>query len=199
MENAYNLNNSDNSENREIFIVVTQTGTILSRILKRITGAEYNHVSVSLDPELRKMYSFGRKHAYNPWRGGFVTESPEYGTFKRFSETRAVVLSVPVTDKTFCELDEKLNLMYVNKKDYHYDSLGMVLAGFNIIYRRERHFYCSEFVRTLLCEYGIEETDFFEPIVQPVHFLSIPNGEEIYRGRLQDFSKEMRKKRESVR
>ena len=32
-----------NGTHKQIFIVITQTGTMLSRILKRITGAEYNH------------------------------------------------------------------------------------------------------------------------------------------------------------
>ena len=31
-----------NGTHKQIFIVITQTGTMLSRILKRITGAEYN-------------------------------------------------------------------------------------------------------------------------------------------------------------
>lgn len=37
-----------NGTHKQIFIVITQTGTMLSRILKRITGAEYNHASLSL-------------------------------------------------------------------------------------------------------------------------------------------------------
>ena len=79
--------------NEYVYVVVTQTGTVLSRILKAITHANYNHVSLSVDPTLRTMYSFGRKNAYNPFFGGFVMESPHFGTFKRFSETDAVALS----------------------------------------------------------------------------------------------------------
>ena len=72
-----------------IYIVVTQTGTVLSRILKIVTKAEYNHVSISLDPSLDQMYSFGRKNAYNPIWGGMVQECPKWGTFKRISGTMA--------------------------------------------------------------------------------------------------------------
>ena len=38
--------------------VISQTGTLLSRILKQITGAEYNHASISLSRDLERMYSF---------------------------------------------------------------------------------------------------------------------------------------------
>ena len=86
-----------NGNNKQIFIVISQTGTVLSRILKRVTGAEYNHASLSLSPDLKKMYSFGRRHPYNPFWGGFVIESPHAGTFRRFSNTTAVILAVEIT------------------------------------------------------------------------------------------------------
>ena len=30
------------NQNKQLYIVISQTGTLLSRILKQITGAEYN-------------------------------------------------------------------------------------------------------------------------------------------------------------
>ena len=46
-----------NGTHKQIFIVITQTGTMLSRILKRITGAEYNHASLSLDRKSTRLNS----------------------------------------------------------------------------------------------------------------------------------------------
>ncbi|MCM1168205.1 MAG: hypothetical protein NC401_19645 [Ruminococcus sp.] len=172
---------------KEIYIVVTQTGSIVSRMLKKITGAEYNHVSVSLEADLRCMYSFGRKYTYFPWYGGFVRESTEFGAMKRFSHANAIVMSIPVCEDTFNEVETALKNMIDHKNDYYYDSIGLVLAGFKIIYKRERHYYCSNFVRELLVNFGIEDSEFFEPIVQPMHFLDIPDGNVIYRGRLCDY------------
>ena len=51
-----------NTTNKQLYIVISQTGTLLSRILKHITGAEYNHASISMSRDLEKMYSFGRRH-----------------------------------------------------------------------------------------------------------------------------------------
>lgn len=167
-----------------------QTGTILSRMLKRLTGKEYNHVSVSFDPDLHYLYSFGRKNAYNPWVGGFVQESLDFGTLKRFHETTAVVMSLPVDEKTYDGLVHKIDQMFSEKDKYYYDSLGLILACFNVIYKRERHYYCSSFVKDLLVEYGIEDSEQFESIVQPMHFLDLPDGQVIYRGKLKDFSPE---------
>ena len=76
------------NQNRQLYIVISQTGTLLSRILKQITDAEYNHASISLSRNLERMCSFGRRHPYNPFWGGFVIESPRTGTFKRFPKPR---------------------------------------------------------------------------------------------------------------
>ena len=65
-----------NTRNKQLYIVISQTGTLLSRILKALTGAEYNHASISLSEDLEEMYSFGRRYPYNPFWGGFVMESP---------------------------------------------------------------------------------------------------------------------------
>lgn len=173
---------------KEIYIVVSQTGSIVSRILKRITGAEYNHASIALDSELHNMYSFGRRYTYFPWYGGFVAESPEFGAFKRFSDTRAVIISIPVTERAYKKIEARLNEMLKNKNDYHYDIIGLLLAYFNIIYKRDHHYYCSDFVRELLVQFGVEDSELFMPIVQPQHFLNIPDSRVVYRGKLSEYS-----------
>ncbi len=167
-----------------IFIVVTQTGTILSRILKRITHADYNHVSLSTDPELNRMYSFGRKNPYNPFWGGFVLESPHFGTFKRFSETEAVVLSLPVTKEMKDEIEARLETMYRNRREYRYDTLGLLLAAIKIQFLRENTYYCSSFVLDFLLSFDLAQEDLFSKFPEPMEFLNLRGGEIIYRGKL---------------
>ena len=86
---------------KKIYIVMTQTGTILSRLVKLRTGCEYGHVSIALDENLDKMYSFGRLNPYNPFWGGFVHERINSGTFKRFSKTRARIYSLEIDDEQY--------------------------------------------------------------------------------------------------
>ena len=40
----------------KIYIVLAHTGTLLSRLIKMRTGAEYTHVSIALDENLKNMY-----------------------------------------------------------------------------------------------------------------------------------------------
>ena len=83
-------------EFKKIYIVISQTGTMLSKIVRLYTGDTYNHASIALDKELRQMYSFGRINPYNPVIGGFVKESPNSGTFKRFYNTDIAIIELEI-------------------------------------------------------------------------------------------------------
>ncbi|MBO5968214.1 MAG: hypothetical protein J6S14_06925 [Clostridia bacterium] len=173
---------------KTIYIVISQTGTALSRILKFITGAKYNHASLSLVPDLSTMYSFGRTNPYNPFHGGFVTESPHYGTFKRFSGTKVEVLSISVSEGQYTNLEQMLEGMAKNKKRYHYNYLGLFLAGAKIHYKQANSYYCSEFVKEMLVRNGIREARDLADIVEPMLFLTLPNANHVYSGKLKDFA-----------
>ena len=174
----------------KIYIVISQTGTVLSRILKFITGAEYNHVSIGLSKDLQYMYSFGRKNPYNPFFGGFVLESKNFGTFKRFSNTKVKVLSIDVNSDTYKAITERMEYMLNNKNDFGYNYLGLYLALFKIAKKSEKRFYCSEFVKQILLDYDIEGSKMLEdiPIPRPIDFLDIPNTDTIYIGKLKDYA-----------
>lgn len=173
-----------------IYIVVSQTGTMLSRILKLATGAKYNHASVSYDGSLKTMYSFGRLNPYNPFWGGFVRESTEYGTFKRFRDTEALVIALPVDPKLYKEFRRDILKMYARKRFYHYNYLGLFAASVGIPVELRNHFYCSEFVRYILKRHNIINPRKFRKtngIIKPIDFLQVKGAEIVYRGKLRDF------------
>ena len=86
---------------KKVYIILTNSGSLLSKVIKFYTKKEYTHVSISLDRGLRKMYSFGRLKAYNPFIGGFVHESTNHGTFKRFKNTTTCIFSVDVEEEEY--------------------------------------------------------------------------------------------------
>lgn len=175
------------NQEKQVFIVLTQTGTILSRILKRVTGAKYNHSSISLEEDLSRMYSFGRIFPYNPFIGGFVKEGKSIGTFKRFHNTEATVLRVNVSNDKYEEMKIYLSEMYESRKRYHYNYVALFLAVFGITFRQERCYYCSEFVRDFLIEFEIVPKAYLPEIVKPIDFLKIPESVKIYTGKLKSY------------
>ncbi|MDE6087882.1 MAG: hypothetical protein K2G25_05790 [Oscillospiraceae bacterium] len=183
------VNSEMNSqEDPAIYLVLSQTGTILSRLLKHITKTEYNHVSISLDKKIDHMYSFGRRNPYNPVWGGFMQESPFFGTMKRFHNTTAVILRVPVSAVQYQNLTELLTAMYTEKEKYAYNIPGLLLAALGIVYHHENQYYCSEFVRYALTKFQIIDPGQFKPITIPEDFLKLDSYEIIYIGNLREYA-----------
>lgn len=174
-------------DDKQIYIVISQTGTILSKILKIITKKEYNHASITTFRDLSYIYSFGRKHPYNPFWAGFVTESKNFGTFKRFRNTKVIVLSLKVNDEVYNNINERIENMLINKAEYKYNYLGLYLAALKIHFKHKNRYYCSEFVGDILRQNNIEGSQNLEKIVHPMSFLSIPDVETVYTGKLCDY------------
>lgn len=172
---------------KELYIVISQTGTVISRILKFITGAEYNHASLCLNRDLKLMYSFGRKVPFFPLPSGFVEESPNFGTFKYFSNTKVLVLALKVECDQYSAIEKYINDMVTQKNTYGYNYLGLFLAGLKICHKSHNRYYCSEFIRDVLKLHNINGTEKIAGIVQPVHFLNLPDITRIYCGKLKNY------------
>lgn len=171
---------------KKIYIVLTYTGTILSRIVKLYTKKEYSHVSISLDRKLNHMYSFGRLNPYIPFWGGFVRESPDYGTFKRFKDTKSKIFSIDVEEEQYEMIKELIEDIDSNKGNYRFNVLGLVAVMANIHLDRDRCFYCAEFVKYVLDNTQI---DFGLPdVIKPDDFQKISNCDEIFTGFLREYN-----------
>lgn len=171
---------------KNIYIVLAHTGTILSRIIRIKTGAEYTHSSISLDKDLEQMYSFGRKYSYIAFIGGFVKEGADFGTFKRFYKTEVSVFEISVTDKQYDKIYETIEYMKEHKKEYRFNVLGLFCAGFNKKLQFKKRYYCAEFVKKLL---EIAEIDISElpDVIKPEHFVNLSNAKLIYKGKLKKY------------
>lgn len=169
---------------RSIYIVLTMTGTIVSRIVKFYTKKEFGHVSIALDKELEKMYSFGRLNPYNTFIGGFVHEYIHSGTFFRFRNTTAEVLRVRVTDEQYAKLEEVILKMEAEKEKYHFNIAGLFAVSIKKKVKKENYLYCAEFVKLVLEEAGIAND--LPEIIQPEHFYKLPH-KSIYKGLLREY------------
>ena len=172
---------------KSIYIVLSQTGTMFSRALKFFTHAKYNHASISLTPTLKKMYSFGRLNPYNPFVGGFVEEGKNIGTFKRFENTKAMVMELEVTEDKYNAIKYFIKYFLENKQSFHYNYLGILFAMFRKNYENGKRYYCSQFVRACLALFDIENAVELPKIIKPIDFLKLNNKHIIYEGLLKNY------------
>ena len=83
---------------RKLYVIVTRTNTLPSRVIRVCTHSPYNHVSLSFDKELRDMVSFGRLYPSFPVPGGFVHEGRDKGFFQRFQDTQCRIYQKQVSE-----------------------------------------------------------------------------------------------------
>lgn len=170
---------------KKIYIILTHTGTALSKIIKGFTKDEFSHVSIALDIELKEMYSFGRLNPYNPFWGGFVHEYIDKGTFKRFYKTRAKVYSLEITEQQYESIKNYIEQIKNNKENYKFNIIGLFAAGFHKKIKKQKSFYCAEFVKYVMEKADIK-TD-LPDIVKPEDFKNIKELQEIYGGLLRKY------------
>ncbi|MCI8308759.1 MAG: hypothetical protein HFJ45_00775 [Clostridia bacterium] len=171
---------------KKIYIVLTHTGTLLSKLVKKYTKYDFSHVSIALDIELKEMYSFGRLRPSNPFFAGFVHEYIDKGTFKRFYNTTAKIYSLEVTEEQYNKISRIIENFKNEKDEYTFNIIGLFAAGFHKKIGKDHSFYCAEFVKYVMDNAGIETN--LPKIIKPGDFKEIDDLQVIYSGLLRKYN-----------
>ncbi len=174
-------------ENKKIYIVLTRTNTILSRMIGFIKDDEYTHASISLDKELKLMYSFGRKYSYNPFVGRFVKENFNEGVYGRQNNLYGLVMEIEVTHGQYEKAEKLINKFIFNKNLYKYNYMGLINCLLNRESCNDNRFLCSEFVYYILNESNIVNVNKSRNLVRPQDLLNI-HGKVVFSGNLKNIN-----------
>lgn len=171
-----------------IYILLTYSGSVLSRVINRYTREPYSHVSIAFDQNLNELYSFGRLRPNNPIIAGFVKEDIINGTYARFPKTTCALYSLEINELQHRKLKREINKFQKNEEKYGYNLIGLV--GFMVNYPVERkyNYFCSQFVSSLLTSSGIKLIDKQAALTSPRDFRECHELNLIYEGNLQNYS-----------
>jgi hypothetical protein len=173
-----------NHSEHNLYIVLSKTNTMLGRAIRKYLGVEYNHCSISLDPSLEQLYSFGRKHVYNFVSAGFVVEGKDHGFFKVYDTADISVLKWPVTEHEWNSVKLTIEKFKANNKDYKYNILGLITCSLEIPFARKNQYFCSHFVADVLDKSGVYHFSKDTRLVKPHEFLGIKSATNTYTGRI---------------
>ncbi|WP_188455947.1 hypothetical protein [Virgibacillus oceani] len=171
----------------KVYILLTDTGTIFTRMIKFYTKKPYNHASISFDSKLDEVYSFGRKNVNNPFIGGFVIENIKESIFK---EATCAVFCCPITGLQKRKMGQFIQKIKQNEHLYHYNFLGLFAVILNKQLRRENAFFCSQFVASVLKE--SDTINFSKPLslITPHDLQESPGFQLVYKGKLRNYLSE---------
>jgi hypothetical protein len=172
---------------REIYILLTHTGSLFSRAIRTLTGEPYSHVSIAFDVELKEVYSFGRKKPDNPLVAGFVNEDIDNGTFAYFKDTTYALYSMKVTNDQYYSLRETISEFNQWRDRSRYNLLGVFGAKIGYPVSRENAYFCSQFVAAVLERSGIEIFDRHPGLIAPRDFRMCSELNFLHSGKLSDY------------
>jgi hypothetical protein len=166
---------------QDIYILLTDTGTVLTRLIKWYTGDPMNHASLVFDSGLTEVYSFGRRVQSNPFTGGFVKEDLNG---EIFGSASCALYRCRVSREGYERMRLRVEEMRSRRDEYRYNFLG--LFGVMLKFKLERRdaYFCSQFVAAVLKESGIDVTGKPPELVTPGDLASSPKLELVYRGHL---------------
>ncbi len=176
--------------NRDLYLLLTHSGSVLSRMIKGLSGAPYSHISIGIDPTFQRFYTFGRKQPFNPFWAGFVEEDLRDGIYAHFEKASFALYRLPVEATVYNRFQRELKLFSIGKNRYRYNLMGIVTARMGYELNRSEAFFCSQFVATLLALSGVQGIEKPAGLIHPVDFLSLPGLEKIAEGQMMDFRSE---------
>ena len=169
---------------KQVYILLTNTGSLLTKLIKLYTKKPYNHASIAFDQHLSEVYSFGRKTARNPFIGGFVKEDVRIGLFKHAD---CAIYSIAVSESQLQNLRHYLQEIETQQKQYRYNFLGLFGVMFNRPLKRKNAYFCSQFVAYLLNKSTIMKFEKPLALIAPYDLQCVSNLHLVYEGKLKDY------------
>lgn len=174
-------------DDQSVFILLTNTGTLFTKVIQGYTRAPYNHASISFNRELSELYSFGRKNPNNPLNGGFVKEDLKTGTFSKYPNTTCVIYELQVSERDIAKMKRVLQAFIRKDKKYFYNILGVLGIALKEPIEFSNSYFCSQFVAEILQRSGVRLWDKLPALVTPDDFRQSKRLQLIYEGKLSEY------------
>lgn len=172
---------------RKIYIILTRSETMLSKLVHLITAAPYTHVSISFDRNMQRLYSSSRKNGRTVFPAGPCVESFHSGYFKRHPHTPCAIYELHVSDEVYDRVRFEVQMIMAMEDQYHFNIMGLLLCHFNIPLRRDYHFFCSQFVSEVLERSNALALPKETSLMRPGDYLEMPELLCCFKGRIKDY------------
>ncbi len=134
---------------RNLYLMISHTGTGVGRIIRCFTRYPYNHVSLSLDPTFSRWVSFARYVQNVPLAGGFIEEGP--ARFYADSEQIKVrVFRIPISEERFRTLEQLFAKAGDRSCGLLYNTFDAMVVMFGFAFPVRGAYTCLEFANAIL-------------------------------------------------
>ena len=169
---------------KTIYILLTRSGTLLSKLVYAVTGASYTHASMAFDEELNCLYSSTRKNGYTMFPAGPSKEYLNKGVFRLRDDAPCALYTLEVSDEAYFRALHCAEEFMRHSEEYSFNTLGLILCGLHIRWQRRHHYFCSQFVSEVLEQSGALALPKDSTLMHPSDYTRLPGLECLYTGPL---------------
>ena len=164
----------------KIYIYLVRTNSLLSRAIARVTGDLYTHCGIAFAPDLKAVYSFGRKVPKVFWKAGLVRENLAAKPHLLYQNSPCCLLEVEVGAADLRTIKQRLRLFCQRSSSFRYNLAGLFAANAGIRLERQNHYFCSQFLANLFQGTGLFARS--PALTKPSDFIGMPNSQILYAG-----------------
>lgn len=161
---------------KKIYILLTRLRSRWAKAVGVLTGEFYTHASLGFEEDLQTFYSFTFK--------GFLVESIKRYIEKNPGGVKCMLYELWVSQEEYESLKAEIAYYISNRKRYHYNRIGVILSLFHISWKRQEHYFCSQFVAELLQKREMMTTKKKSTIFFPKDFHRVKELKPYYCGNL---------------
>ena len=183
---------------KPIYIILTKSRSLPSRLIAFCTGDRYTHAALAFDDDFASLYSFARRYASLPLPAGLVEEHLDRGFYRTQRGIPCEILRVMVPEQVYYAAKYRVRDMLCRAEDYRYSVLGLILCRLGIPADRRDRYFCSQFVAQVLSDAGALRLPKPPSLMRPADFADpglFPWGriECVFSGRLDSLRAELRR------
>ena len=145
---------------KNIKVVLTKYSDLTANVLYLLTGFGYTHVSLALDGDDAEMYSFNYK--------GFCVETA--AKHRRRGVRQSKCYHLKISDRAHDRLKKRVEHFIAHREEYSYTKFGVVCCVLGIPFRRNKRYFCSQFVAEMLSQTGAIRLRKKPSLYLPNHF-----------------------------
>lgn len=163
----------------KLYIIISKTPTKFAYLIRKFGKIQYNHAAISMDAELKEMYSFARPQYKGVLLAKLVHESYEGYTLGK-TEADGVIFEISVTKEEYDWVEQTISTLQEDS-EVLYNLFSVLLHPLTGGMKTYKAYTCIEFVMFLLehLGYSLERPGYK---YKPDDLLEILASKEVYKG-----------------
>ena len=179
---------------KTIYIMLTRTGSMVSKIVSFFTKTKYTHASLAFDEDLVELYSSGRKKGLKMFPAGPTQESLYRGFFGVKPFVPCAIYELPVSEEVYMKARKEIDYFIEHIDEYKFSALGIIACKLNIAWERKNKYFCSQFVAEILTRSGAVEFGKPNCLVHPRDYEKLKGIIKKYEGTIADIRRKIEEK-----